>query len=146
MKAGRPTLFTEEIANTILCELVNGKSLRKICAADDMPDKGTVFRWLEKNADFATRYARARELQAEANAEEIIDIADDEPDPQRARVRIDARKWVAAKLLPKKYGDKQTVQHEGGDTAIKMQTEVTDIEAARRIAFLLHEAGKAKDT
>jgi hypothetical protein len=49
----------------------------------------------------AAQYARAREEQAETLVGEIIEIADLEPDTNRARVRIDARKWYASKVLPK---------------------------------------------
>ena len=69
MSAGRPTLFTDELADYIVSEITSGRSLRTICAVDGMPDKATVFRWLEKYPEFATKYARAREFQAEANAE-----------------------------------------------------------------------------
>jgi hypothetical protein len=139
MPAGRPSRYSDEIADTIINGLASGLSLRKICRADEMPDRETVFRWIETRPDFAAKYARAREFQAEANAEEIIDIADDEDDPAKARVRIDARKWVASKLLPKKYGDKATVQHEGGDKPIET-VALTPMEAARRVAFVLDAA------
>jgi hypothetical protein len=49
---------------------------------------------------------RAREAQAEHYADEIIEIVDTDPDPVRARIRMDARKWVSSKLAPRKYGDK----------------------------------------
>lgn len=91
----------------LICEmLVNGASLRAICSADDMPAISTIMKWLHDNPDFAEQYARAREAQQDTYADEITFIADTEPDPQRARVRIDARKWHASKLAPKKYGDK----------------------------------------
>jgi hypothetical protein len=72
----------------------------------------TVFRWLadEERQTFREQYARAREEQAECLADEIVGIADgdnEDADPQRDKLRVDARKWVAAKLKPKKYGDKQ---------------------------------------
>jgi hypothetical protein len=139
VSAGRPSIYSAELADTIIDGITSGLSLRAICRADGMPDRATVFRWLEARPDFAAKYARAREFQAEANAEEIIDIADDEDDAQRARVRIDARKWVAAKLLPKRYGDKATVQHEGGDKPIET-VALTPMEAARRVAFVLDAA------
>jgi hypothetical protein len=49
---------------------------------------------------------RARAVQADHYADEIIEIVDTEKDPARARVRTDARKWVTSKLAPRKYGDK----------------------------------------
>lgn len=90
-----------------------------------------MFVWLTKHKDFVDKYACAREAQAEFYASEIIDIADEtpiteRPDPdggmtrcvdsagvQRNKLRVDTRKWIASKLLPKKYGDKQQVEHSG---------------------------------
>lgn len=70
-----------------------------------MPCKTTVFKWIHTNADFADNYARAREAQAEGFAEEIVAIADT-GDIDRIKTQVDARKWVASKILAKKYGDK----------------------------------------
>lgn len=61
----------------------------------------------------AEQYARARARQAEHYASEIIEIADTAEDAQLARLQVDARKWVASKLLPKVYGDKQEIEHSG---------------------------------
>lgn len=141
MPAGRPSLYSPALADTIIDGITSGLSLREICRADAMPDRATVFRWLEAHPDFAAKYARAREFQAEANAEEIIDIADTEEDPARARVRVDARKWVASKLVPKRYGDRMV--HEGGENAIKHDVNITPLEAARRFAFALETAKRA---
>lgn len=88
-----------------------GESLRGICSDDGMPHRSTVQDWLSKDAEFAARYARACELRTEGYAEEIVDIADREDlDPNDKKVRIDARKWVAAKLMPAKYGERVHVQ------------------------------------
>ena len=64
---------------------------------------------------FASQYARARERQAEVRAEENVDISDNDPHPVRARIRVDARKWVASKLLRKVYGDRQVTELMGKD-------------------------------
>lgn len=127
---GRPSDFTPEIAEEICERLSKGESLRSICAGDGrtaegfMPHRSTVMRWLAENEAFRDQYARARELQADHFVEEIIEIADQPnvrqtadgevvaSDPQRDRLRVDARKWVASKLAPKKYGEK--IAHVGG--------------------------------
>jgi len=125
------TTYTDEIANEICSRLVDGKSLKKICEMDDMPSKSTVFKWLSENETFSDKYARAREAQADTLADEIIDIADDgendtyEDDEgnvrtnqdviARSRLRVDARKWIASKLKPKKYGDKLSQEITGAD-------------------------------
>jgi hypothetical protein len=74
-----------------------------------------VFRWLANNKEFRDQYARAREVQADVLADEILDIADDSSDPAKARVQIDARKWLAGKLRPKVYGDKVSQEITGAD-------------------------------
>jgi len=98
----------------MICELVvDGKSLRTICLADDMPARSTVLKWLNDHVDFADQYARAREAQQDTYAEEIIHIADTAKDANIARLQIDARKWHASKLAPKRYGDKVDVGVDG---------------------------------
>lgn len=95
-----------------ICSLIaDGLSLRKVCEADDMPDKETVRRWLIADEAFRAQYARARDEQADFYADELVEIADTEDDPAKARVRVDARKWVASKLKPKKYGER--IEHGG---------------------------------
>jgi hypothetical protein len=115
---GRKTEFAQTIADTICDKLADGKSMRTICLADDMPAPSTVFKWLKQQPDFAEQYARAREAQADTLADEILDIADDGANDfmedgkydgdavARSKLRVDARKWVAAKLKPRVYGDK----------------------------------------
>jgi hypothetical protein len=109
-KIGRPPVWTPERkreAQDAICDrLSDGESLRTICADADMPSKVTVLQWLRDDDSFATQYAYARDAQADVYVDEIKDIADTEEDANRARVRIDARKWVASKLKPKRYGDR----------------------------------------
>jgi len=122
---GRPSDYTPELADEICTRLANGESLRAICASDRddwMPSIGTILRWVSEKPEFREQYARAREVQAETHADEIVTIADGvscaDPsaiDVARDRLRIDARKWVASKLLPKKYGDKLQQEVSGPD-------------------------------
>lgn len=119
MSIGRPSDFTDELADKICAELSNARSLRSICLDEDMPCQTTVFKWLRENADFAQQYARAREAQADAIFDEMLDIADDGANDfmgadekyngdavARSKLRVDTRKWMAGKLAPKKYGEK----------------------------------------
>jgi hypothetical protein len=71
-----------------------------------MPDTETVRKWLREFPDFLANYARAREEQADFYADEMVTIADESKDSNKARLQIDARKWKASKMAPKKYGDK----------------------------------------
>ena len=129
---GRPTRYTADTASTICSRLAGGESLRSICRDDTMPSLSTVMGWLfdGEHEEFSQQYASAREVQAEVWADEIVAIADDttadlttdkdgkeivrHENIQRARLRVDARKWIAAKLLPKRYGDKLQHTGEGG--------------------------------
>ena len=133
--SGRPTIFTWEIADKICEEIAtSSKSLKSICSVEGMPAVRTVLSWLSKGnkddaepflKDFVHQYARAREEQADFLAEEILEIADDGSNDlmtivkgdasyeqenkevtNRSKLRVEARKWIASKLKPKKYGDK----------------------------------------
>lgn len=127
MPRGRPSKFSQALADEICDRLSKGESLRAICSGDEqtadgfMPHRATVMRWLESNEAFREQYARAREAQADHYVDEMLEIADSpnatvnpktgEPevrDPQRDRLRVDTRKWIASRLAPKKYGDKIT--------------------------------------
>jgi hypothetical protein len=94
-------------------QIASGHSLRAICDADGMPAPSTICLWLSEDGEFAEQYTRARERQADWYADEIIEIADGATDANLARLRVDARKWKASKLAPKKYGDKVTNEHTG---------------------------------
>jgi hypothetical protein len=110
---GRPSEFTPEIANEICERLAEGESLRTICDEDAMPSRSTVRLWRKGNEAFSAQYAHARECQAETYAEKIVDDALVATDAALGRLRMDALKWAASKLAPKKYGDK--IAHVGGD-------------------------------
>jgi len=128
-KMGRPSKYTEALAADICAKIAGGQSLISICRADGMPTRDTVHRWVLTIPDFSDKYAIARELQAEFYAEQIIDISDDSARDMtidedgnqrvdhdhiaRSRLRVDARKWYASKVAPKKWGDK--VQHGGAE-------------------------------
>ncbi len=107
-KKGRPSKYTDEIAAEICRQIAEGKSLVKI-TEDIGVSYQTVLNWLHDNETFLGKYARAREQQADFYADEMVTIADTTDDPNKARLQIDARKWKASKLAPKKYGDKLSV-------------------------------------
>lgn len=145
-KSARPSPhvpYSDEIAEIILDRLKNGESLRKICASDGLPHRNSVFRWLDEDEIFRAKYARAREIQAEHMAEEILEIADEttadvieviegegprarkkrianSENVQRSRLRIETRRWVMEKLFPKKFGAHSKVEHTGHLTLEKL--------------------------
>jgi hypothetical protein len=141
---GRPSLYTPEVADSICERLAEGESLRSICRDEAMPALSSVFKWLNLHAEFADQYTRAREEQAEALADEIVGIADNDcmevEDSAvltaRDRLRVEARKWVASKLKPKKYGDRQVL---AGDPDAPL-SNVTDQQLDERLNALLSKA------
>jgi len=105
-KQGRPTIFTQEIADEICERLAHGETLRKMILDDHMPASSAIYRWLESNESFREQYAQARVKQADYYAEMIVDEAFNSHDASIGRLRMDALKWAASKIAPKKYGDK----------------------------------------
>lgn len=133
---GRPTVYTDKLGREICDRLADGESVRSICRDDHMPDEKQVRTWaLNDQHPFSPQYARAREIGYARLAEEIIEIADDssddwlppensDDDPRlnheavaRSRLRVDTRKWLLSKMLPKMYGDKVTQEVTGKDGA-----------------------------
>ncbi len=140
--AGRPPMeFDQDIADTICERLADGESLRTICADEAMPGRTTIFKWLGQFDAFANQYARAREAQADALFDDIIEIADDGTNDwmerknadgesigwaengealRRSVLRVDARKWIAGKLGPKKYGEKTLLTGADGEGPVQV--------------------------
>lgn len=157
MKRGTPSKYTEEAANTICGRIAEGESLRSVCRDEEMPSISTVFLWLETYPAFRTKYVRAREIQAEVMADELQEIADDGKNDwmerknangesvgwvengealRRSQLRISTRQWIAAKLLPKKYGDKQQLEHtgpDGGPVKAEIDVNLSPAEAYKRL-------------
>lgn len=136
-KLGRPTDYTKDMADKICEKIANGRSLRSICAEDGMPPMKTIYRWLEANEEFRHQYARARDKQADYFAEEIIEIADsaeaESAAVAKAKLQIDARKWAASKIAPKKYGDKQEIDVKSSDGSMTPAVRL-NAEEFRKIA------------
>lgn len=163
-----PTPYSQEVVDEIMTRLADGESLRSICLDDHMPARPGFYFWMLKAErgepgfeGLLDQYARARELQADSLADDIQDIADDGSNDwmekfdkdgnsigwqlngeavQRSKLRVEARKWNASKLRPKKYGDKLDVTS-GGD-----KIEVSSTEAAVRLAKLAEKYGSADNS
>lgn len=141
-KRGRPTLYNEELAS-LICQRVATTTfgLARLCSMyDDLPEKITINVWRYKYPEFATQYAQAKLKQADLLAEEMLDIADDGTNDwmesfgedgdigyklnsehvQRSRLRIDTRKFLASKLLPKQYGQHAEEDKGGNKSVIEM--------------------------
>lgn len=129
---GRPSIFTQELADRICLRIAKGESLKVICQDEDMPNASTVHAWvLDDKEGFSKKYARARDIQAEVMFDEILEISDysrddivggedrsDNARVQAHKLRVDSRKWYLSKVLPKKFGDKIDMTTNGKDLPI----------------------------
>jgi hypothetical protein len=148
---GRPSGYSDFLADEICHRLTHdgGRSLRNVCAADDMPSLSMVMRWLVLHDYFREQYAIAMDVRAEIMADDMLEIADDGRNDyvqtddglavdkdhiQRSRLRVDTRKWLLAKMAPKKYGDKvtQEVTGPGGGPVQYSEVPTRDYNDIRR--------------
>lgn len=125
-KRGRPSKFTKELAARICQRLAAGETLLAICRDPDMPSDATVRGWaLSDSHGFFAEYARAREIGYLRMADEIGEIADDKAgDANRDRLRVDTRKWLLAKCLPKVFGDRVSLAGADGTSPVHVITEI----------------------
>lgn len=132
---GRPTRYSPAMALRICQSLAEGRSLRSACLLKGMPHLSTVLRWVNDYPEFREQYARAREARADMLAEDMLRIADtpqlgvtikDGPKGKEVtkgdmidhrRLQVDVRKWNAARMAPKKYGDRSETTHKGDPMA-----------------------------
>lgn len=149
----RASQWGQPTRDAILENLSIGKSLREICSAKGMPAEGTVRGWVIQDEDFAAQYAQAREAGMEALGDEILQIADSQEGDiiktedgreivnhdaiQRAKLRVDTRKWIMSKIAPKKYGDRLDLNHSGSIDSL------SDDAIDARLLKLLGKAGTA---
>lgn len=134
-KGERTAKYSEKLAMVICDRISSGESVTQICRDDNMPLARTVYRWLleKEKESFYKMYTQAQTLRADVIHDEIFDIADDGsndwmerevgkgrtitvPDHEyinRSRLRVDTRKWVLARMNPKKYGESIDVTTKG---------------------------------
>lgn len=151
-------LWDREAVIDFVCAQIASSSMGVAAALEQakvkMPLRQTVMEWIAGSEVFADKYARAKQQQAEYLAEELLEIADDGTNDyvtrqnadgseyevlngehvQRSRLRIDTRKWLMSKLLPKKYGERIT--HDGSIGI----AEMTEEQINNRIAQLVADA------
>ena len=121
-KIGRPTALTDELADRLCEEIAIGRSVNKICKEEDWaPDQSTFYRWCYRHPEFREKYARAKNVAQEIAAETIWEIAADATNEtvNVARLQVDTAKWIASKLLPKRYGEKSQLDHTSSDGSMK---------------------------
>lgn len=155
-KRTRPGSYTADLANDVLDRLADGQSLLSIAKRTDMPSRKTVVSWVTNDVEgFSTRYARARDLGLDHLAEEVLQIADTPKGGvivktdadgkkettrrdmvERSRLQVDSRKWYLAKLAPKRYGEKTSLDLSSSDGTMS-QSPMDEISRASRVAALI---------
>lgn len=141
---GRPSSYTEEIADEICRRITCGETLTAICRHDGMPDRVTVYRWSEANDAFRNRLMRAREAAADAFADEALEVsrgASDSAEIQRANILSYNLRWAASVMKPRVYGTKVQNEHTGPGGG-PIQTLTVDADQAARVAEEFLRAAK----
>ena len=130
---GRPTNYSQEIADKICEQLAQGISLRTVCLDDDMPSPASVFNWLRIHKEFLEQYQRAKDESTDALYEGLSDLGDNaidlsqSVDPKSSsavvnavKLKADNLKWMMSKMKPKKYGDKIDMTTNGKDLPVPL--------------------------
>lgn len=121
MAIGRPPTYTreerEKFYDEIIDHIENVGTLLSWCRLPGKPSYGLVNAWRREDEDFATRYARAREVQGHRMADEILDISSNECDIARANLLVSSYKWLAPKLNVE-YSEKTTTDITSSDGAL----------------------------
>jgi len=149
----KPIKLTDALSAKICSRMAQGESLRSICRSDGMPALGSVFRWVADDLRFREQYEAAMAQRAEGLFEEILEIADSSVGDTtvvdgvsksnfevvaRSRLRVDARKWMLSKMLPKKYGDKLAIGGAEDMPPVKLmsndalETKIAELQAKLR--------------
>jgi hypothetical protein len=158
--AGKNITYTVDVADALCSRMAGGRTLKDICERDnDMPCMATVRRWaMDDTAGFRAKFILADGLKLVTWADDIIEIADDARNDwmererkdgtielvvngehiQRSKLRIETKKWLMRVLKPELYSEKSTVEHSGpGGGPIEVMV-MTELERARRVAFMVH--------
>lgn len=139
----RPYNYTDqekEIIITDICNrVINDKISFNVAVEESEITYATFFNWMVKSDILKELYNYAREVRSDILFEEIVTIADTPVEGTKIketpkgtiietgdmtdhrRLQIDARKWVVAKMQPKKYGDKISQEISGSLSVIEVR-------------------------
>lgn len=130
--------FDMAVVQTICLRIADGKSLRAVCKAADMPARENFLDWVAKKPEVRALYEQAIADREERYFEEVIEIADSGRDPAKTRVQVDARKWALACMNPKKYGTRVSNEHSGVDGAPIKTEAIVSVEAGEAYLRMLN--------
>lgn len=137
----RDVEMTDDLFMVVCDRLIQGEPLVLICADRAMPSRPQLMRYLFKSESAREAYYAAREMQAETLFEEALLIANDDSNDhsietrvgkggteytqrvshndvlQRAKIKVDQLNRTAAKMSPKRFGDKNVTTVQGDPNA-----------------------------
>jgi hypothetical protein len=148
-----------QVMNYVCAELANTAiGLENVLkrAPQPMPSRKTVMAWIAKDSRIGDRYEQAKQLQIQLIAEDILIIADNcahdylikvnkdgqqvvvlnSDNIQRARLRIDSRKWLMSKLMPKKYGDRLYGAHTENNNFSNISAAINDLQGRNNLNLI----------
>lgn len=131
---GRPSVFSEQIAVSVLEGIMGGDDLMSICVPEKMPCKRTWLRWVAEDLKLQDRYVAAMQIRTLNRAEECIPIADkadtnSKAGVQKARLQINSRQWEIQRLMPKVYGKDGLVDRPGREEEQRPILKLCDLRA-----------------
>ncbi|CAM5999261.1 unnamed protein product [Sphagnum balticum] len=129
---GRPTGYSDELADEICARLAEGRSMNSVCSDEDMPNKSIVYRWLMKYEHFRDKYTATLPYRTTAFAEMMLEQAFHERETEqvtikenekgifrdtkmldnvsRSQLMVNTLQWTLARMAPDKYGDKSEIK------------------------------------
>lgn len=117
----KPVSFSQKLFDEMMEDLMLGRPLHEICSGTRRPTLRSFYRWLHKNPALLPLYRQARDLSADSLESTILSHITAMPDKADTatvnlfRLRFDMLRWVMARRAPKRYGERQTVEHTGQD-------------------------------
>lgn len=149
--------YSKKLADEICERMARGESVNQICKDNHMPSDATVYCWAKNYKDFGEAFKEAKDNRAHVLVDQILEIADNSINDymeniqgitvisheniQRSKLRVDARKWVASKMLPRVYGDKTTLVGSDEDAPIQIEG-ISTRDRAKALASLLKKQAK----
>jgi transposase-like protein len=142
--------YSAELAEQILDQIIDGKTLVEIEKTDGIPSRSTILKWRKQHEVFGERYAEAMDMRADADADEVDDIARrvlrGELDCNVGRAVIDALKWATSHRAPRRYGTKVSAELSGKDGGPILTSDPNRLlNIARSVAIILTDATFAND-
>src|SRR5690242_16219985 len=136
--AAVPVHYSPELAQLIFEKIASETTMRALEDMPGFPNRATLWKWADRYPDFQRALDRARQAAADAWSDEAVWIADNDNDPQKARNRIDVRKWLAGCIKPRAYGPKVDIT-----VAERMLDSAELAKEARRRIQVMHNGTPA---